>query len=309
MQTSDIIVIGNGPAGVTAAIYGVRAALDVLVFAGPISGGQILQTNDMENYPGFIEPVSGYELMDKMHKQAERLGAKVVHTEISSIDTSSKPFKLTATDGNIYAAKTIVIASGVKPRWTEADGEDKYKGRGISSCATCDGMFFKNKDVVVIGGGNTAFEDVLYLSKICNKVYLVHRREGFRAAQKTVEKVKACPNVEMVLNYTAESFEGDSLGLNALKVKNLNDQTVRELPCQGVFVAIGGVPQTAFLKNSGVELEEDGIIKIDESGKTNIEGIFAAGDCTTEQQFRQVVIAAGAGAKAAVEAINYINLN
>ncbi|MGB2579101.1 thioredoxin reductase (NADPH) [Elusimicrobium simillimum] len=308
MVNTDLLVIGAGPAGITAGIYGVRAGLDVTLFKGPSGGGQLIVTNDIENYPGFIEPVSGFELMDTMHKQAVRLGIKFVEGDIVKIDSSKRPFIVTDNNGAEYAAKAVIIATGSRTRWLGTPGEDKYKGRGVTACATCDGFFYKGKDVVVVGGGNTAFEDALFLSKICNKVYLVHRREGFRAAHKTVEIVKAEPKVEFVLSHVIDSIEGDVLGVTHVNVKDVNTGAVKELKCNGVFMAVGGIPQTDFLAGSGVELHETGQVKVDEKCHTNIEGIFAAGDCA-DPYFRQAIIAAGNGAKAAIEAINLINLS
>ncbi|WP_424245829.1 thioredoxin reductase (NADPH) [Elusimicrobium posterum] len=307
MNNTDLIIIGAGPAGATASIYAQRAGLNALVFSGPFGGGQLVQTNDVENYPGFVEPIGGFELMDTVHKQAKRLGAQFVSEEIKSIDSASSPFTITTTNDKTYSAKAVIIATGSRARWLDVAGENKYKGRGVSACATCDGFFYRGKEVVVIGGGNTAFEDALFLSKICKKVYLVHRRAGFRAAQKTVDIAKANPKIEMLIPYVAQEVIGDDNGVTALKIKNVADGSERSIDCQGVFVAVGGIPQTDFLQGSNIALWPGGEVKVDERCRTNIEGIFAAGDCA-DIYFRQAVIAAGNGAKAAIEAINYINL-
>ena len=304
---TDLLIIGAGPAGLTAAIYGLRGGLKVTVLKGPFGLGQLVQTNDIENFPGFVEPLSGFEIMDKMEKQAARLGAEFLTETAESVDASKKLFTV-KTDGGVHEAKAVIVATGSHARWLGVDGEKEYRGRGVSACATCDGFFFRGKDVVVVGGGNTAFEDALFLSKICKSVTLVHRRDEFRAAQRTVEIAKAEPKIKMKLFYVAEKVEGDVLGVTGLKVRNVKDNSVETIPCQGVFVAVGGVPQTDFLKSAGVELLPGGQVKVNEKCATNIPGLYAAGDCA-DPNFRQAVIAAGAGAKAAVEAINHINLN
>lgn len=305
--TADLIIIGAGPAGCTASIYAMRAGLKTIVFSGPFGGGQLVQTNDIENFPGFIEPLGGFELMDKMNKQAKRLGAEFLSSEIKKIEKKESLFSLTSSDGKEYTAKAVVVATGSRARWLDIPSEKKYIGHGVSACATCDGFFYRGKDVVVVGGGNTAFEDALFLSKVCNKVYLVHRRNAFRAAQRTVDIAKDNPKIEMVLCSVIEEIEGDDKGVSAVKVKNVTDNSERIIECQGVFVAVGGVPQTDFLQGSGVDLWPGGQVKADERCRTNVEGIFAAGDCA-DIYFRQAVIAAGNGAKAAIEAVNYINL-
>jgi thioredoxin reductase (NADPH) len=302
-----MLIIGAGPAGLTAAVYGQRAGLRVKVLKGPFGLGQLVQTNELENFPGFVEPLSGFELMDKMEKQAARLGAEILDDTVESVDTSKRPFAV-RTSGGVFEAKTVIVATGSHARWLGVEGEKEYRGRGVSACATCDGFFFRGKDVVVVGGGNTAFEDALFLAKICRSVTLVHRRGEFRAAQKSVDIAKADPKIKMKLFCVAEKIEGDVLGVTGITLRNVLDNTVETVPCHGVFVAVGGVPQTDFLKNSGVELLAGGQVKINEKCATNIPGLYAAGDCA-DPNFRQAVIAAGSGAKAAVEAINHINLN
>lgn len=307
MINTDVLIIGAGPAGCSAAAYTVRAGLKTIILGGAMPGGQLLQTNDIENYMGFIDPISGFELMDKMHKQVTRLGAQLLRTTALKIDSSKKPFTVQASDGKTITALSIIIATGAAARWLGVEGEEQFKGKGISACATCDGFFFKGKTVCVVGGGNTAFEDALFLSNFCTKVYIIHRRDGFRAHQHTIDKAKTNPKIEMVLCSVTEELHGDETGLKAITVRSVVDDSLRKIECSGLFVAIGSVPQTAFLEGSGVTLEKDGYVKIDDKMRTTVEGIFAAGDCA-DNIYRQASIAAGTGAKAAIEAISYVNI-
>lgn len=307
MTQTDLLIIGAGPAGCSAAIYGVRAGLKTIIAGGTMPGGQLLQTNDIENYAGFENPVGGFELMDQMHKQCKRLGVQITTDEIIKIEGRQPPFIATAASGVQYQAAAIVIAAGASARWLGVKGEENLRGHGVSACATCDGFFFKGKEVVVVGGGNTAFEDALFLSQFCPKVTLVHRREGFRADAVTVEKVKNTPNISMMLNCVMDEVLGDS-AVTGAKIKNIQTQEVTTLPCQGIFVAVGAVPQTAWLKDSPVELTPSGLVQVDSKQRTNIDGIFAAGDCT-ESEFRQASVAAGSGAKAGISAAAFVNLH
>lgn len=306
MTETDLLVIGAGPAGCSAAVYALRAGVKTIIAGGAMPGGQLLQTNDIENYAGFVNPVPGYELMDNMHKQCKRLGAQITSDEIVKLEGGKPPFILTAAGGEQYKASAVIIAAGASARWLGIEGEEKFKGRGVSACATCDGFFFKGKEVVVVGGGNTAFEDALFLSQFCPKVTLVHRREGFRADAVSVEKAKNTPNITMLLNCVVQDIVGDETVTGAV-VRNVQTSDLVQVPCSGIFVAVGAVPQTAWLKGSGVELEPSGLIRVDAQQRTNIEGVYAAGDCT-EEQFRQAVVAAGSGAKAGIAASAFINL-
>ena len=307
MTETDILIIGAGPAACSAAVYTLRAGLKTVLLGGDIPGGQLLQTNDIENFPGFIIPVSGFELMDNMHKQVKRLGAEIVSDRAVKVDTSARPFVVTTAGDKQYKALSVIVATGSAARWLGVEGEEEYRGRGISACATCDGFFFKGKEVCVVGGGNTAFEDALFLTNFCKKVYLIHRRGEFRADRVTVEKAKNNPKIEMVLCSVVEKLHGDVLGLTGITVRNITNDNLREIQLQGIFVAVGSIPQTAFLAGSGVELLPAGQVKADERTRTNIEGLFAAGDCA-DTIYRQAVIAAGSGAKAGIEAIAYVNL-
>lgn len=307
MIKTDLLVIGAGPAGCSAAIYAVRAGLKTIIAGGAMPGGQLLQTNDIENYAGFINPVGGFELMDNMHKQCKRLGVEIVTDQIVKLEGTQTPFTATAAGGEQYQATAIVIAAGAAARWLGVPGENPLRGHGVSACATCDGFFFKGKEVAIVGGGNTAFEDALFLSQFCPKVTLIHRREGFRADAVTVEKVKNTPAISMLLNSVVEEVLGDE-HVTGAKIKNVKTGEVSQLKCEGIFVAVGAVPQTAWLKDSPVKLAENGLVIVDGKQRTNIDGIFAAGDCT-EAEFRQAAIAAGTGAKAGISAAAFVNLH
>ncbi len=307
MIKTDLLIVGAGPAGCSAAVYAARSGIKTIIAGGAMPGGQLLQTNDIENYAGFINPVPGFELMDNMHKQCKRLGVEIVSDEIVKLEGTQTPFTLTAAGGTQYQATAVIIAAGASARWLGVEGEERLKGHGVSACATCDGFFFKGKEVVVVGGGNTAFEDALFLSQICPKVTLVHRREGFRADAVTVEKVRNTPNITMQLNCVPEQVLGDT-SVTGVILRNVKTQEKIEIPCAGIFVAVGAVPQTEWLKGSGVALEDNGLVKVDARQHTNIDGVFAAGDCT-ESEFRQAVVAAGSGAKAGIVASAFVNLH
>lgn len=302
---TDILIIGCGPASLTAALYTLRSGLKTTILAGSAPGGQLLQTNDIENYPGFVNPVGGFELMDSMQKQAKRLGAEIVSETAAKVDSQNK--KVICASGAEYEYLSLIIATGSAARWLNVAGEENFKGKGVSACATCDGFFYKGKEVCVIGGGNTAFEDALFLTNFCPKVYLVHRRDGFRADAKNIAAAKANAKIEMIIPAVVDGLQGNENGLEAVVLKNPQTGEKRTIKVQGAFVAIGSVPQTAFLKDSGIILNEAGQVIVNERTQTNIEGVFAAGDCTNTL-YRQAVVAAGAGAKAGIEAASYVNL-
>ena len=301
------MIIGAGPAGCSAAIYAVRSGVKTMIAGGAMPGGQLLQTNDLENYAGFENPVGGFELMTAMHKQCKRLGVEILTDKIVKIEGEKTPFILTAESGEQYESMAVIIAAGASARWLGVSGEEKLKGHGVSACATCDGFFFRGKEVVVVGGGNTAFEDALFLSQFCPKVTLVHRREGFRADAVTVEKVKNTPNISMMLNCVIDEVIGQEK-VTAAILRNVKTQEKTTLSCDGIFVAVGAVPQTDWLKESAVKLTENGLVQVDAHQQTNVAGIFAAGDCT-EPEFRQAIVAAGSGAKAGLSAASFINLH
>lgn len=302
---TDILIIGCGPSALSAALYTLRAGLKTTILAGSAPGGQLLQTNDIENYAGFVNPISGFELMDNMQKQAKRLGAEIITETAAKVDTKNK--KVLCQNGSEYEYLSLIIATGASARWLNIAGEDKFKGKGVSACATCDGFFFKGKEVCVVGGGNTAFEDALFLTNFCPKVYLVHRRDGFRADAKNIAAAKANPKIQMIIPAVVDTLEGTENGLEAVVLKNPQTGEKQTIKVQGVFVAIGSVPQTAFLKDSGVLLNEAGQVLVNERAQTNIEGVFASGDCTNTI-YRQAIVAAGTGAKAGIEAASFANL-
>ena len=305
MTQTDLLIIGAGPAGCSAAIYAVRAGVKTVVAGGSVPGGQLLQTNEIENYAGFINPVGGFEMMDAMHKQCKRLGVEFTSDEVSKIEGEKSPFTVTCVGGKTYQATSIIIATGAQARWLGLAEEGRLRGKGVSACATCDGFFMRGKNVCVVGGGNTAFEDALFLAQFCPKVYLVHRREGFRADQVTVEQARKNPKIEFVLNVVPEQILGAE-SVTGLRVKNVQTGETRDLDVSGVFVAIGAVPQTGFLKDSLVALADNGLVLADDRTRTTVEGIFAAGDCS-DKYYRQAIIAAGSGAKAGIEAAAFIN--
>ena len=296
-KVENLIIVGSGPAGLTAGIYAARAGLQPLIIEGMLAGGQLTQTSEVENFPGFAEPVTGMALMAAMRAQAERSGVRFEMDEISSVDFSGAEKRLDGMMGS-YFAKSVIVATGAGARWTGLPGEMKYKNKGVSACAVCDGAFFKGADVAVIGGGDTALGDALYLSRIAKSVALIHRRDSFRGAKVLVERVKAAENITLFMETRVESFEGDGARLNALKLSG-----GREIAVTGAFVAIGHEPVTKFLAGA-IELDEAGYVKVD-GVKTNVEGVFAAGDCA-DPFYKQAVIAAGAGAQAAIEVQHYL---
>lgn len=303
---TDILIIGCGPSALSAALYTLRAGLKTTILAGSAPGGQLLQTNDIENYAGFVNPISGFELMDNMQKQAKRLGAEILTETAAKVDTQNK--KVICKSGAEYEYLSLIIATGASARWLNIAGEDKFKGKGVSACATCDGFFFKGKEVCVVGGGNTAFEDAIFLTNFCPKVYLVHRRDGFRADAKNIAAAKANPKIEMIIPAVVDSLQGTENGLETVILKNPQTEEKKTIKVQGVFVAIGSVPQTEFLKDSGILLNEAGQVIVNERAQTNIEGVFASGDCTNTI-YRQAIVAAGTGAKAGIEAAAHASLS
>lgn len=293
----NVIIIGSGPAGLTAGIYTARAGLSPLVIEGMNALGQLVQTPEVENFPGFAEPVSGINLMTSMRKQAEKAGVRFAMDEISSVNFSGSELKLSGMAGD-YTSKTVIIATGAEAKWTGIEGENTYRNRGISACATCDGAFHKGRSVAVIGGGDTALSDALYLSRICEKVTVIHRRGEFRGTKVLADQVLATPNIDVKWNTTVTSFEGDGKRLNAISLSDSD-----RLDVSGVFVAIGHAPKTAFLKGA-VELDENGYIKVNNT-HTSRPGVFAAGDCA-DPDYKQAVSAAGTGAEAALEVQRYL---
>ena len=299
----DIIIIGSGPAGFTAAIYAVRGGASTALFGGVAPGGQLLQTMEIENYPGFTEPVAGADLMQNMLKQTVRLGAAVFNEKINSVDFSERPFKLTAGSGKSYTAGSVIAATGAQARWLGLPSERKYIGKGVSGCATCDGFFFRGKEVCVIGGGDSAAEDALFISKFASKVYLVHRRDTLRAIFRLQEKVRARPMIEIVYGHMPEEITGEDK-VTGISLKNVKTGAIRRLETTGIFIAIGHTPATELFRGK-LNLDDSGYIVTDDKLGTSVSGVFAAGD-VMDTRYKQAVAAAGAGCKAAMEALLYL---
>lgn len=296
----DIIIIGAGPAGLTAAIYARRAAKKTLVLEAKTYGGQIINTLDIENYPGETH-ISGFDLANKLYSQAESLGAELVFEKVEYIADKGE-FKEIKTDEKVYRAKAVIVATGSENRKLGLDNEEDLVGRGVSYCATCDGAFYKNKNVAVVGGGNTALEDALYLADVAAKVYLIHRRDEFRGAETTVERLRKKGNVEFVYNSSVTKLNANKK-LTDIEVTD-NDGKTRSLAVDGLFVAVGRVPATRFL-DGVVEMDEGGYIKAGEDCVTNVPGIFVAGD-NRAKEIRQLVTATSDGAIAAMNAVKFI---
>ena len=299
----DTVIIGAGPAGCSAALYAARAGLDTALIEKYSPGGQMALTGDIDNYPGFEEGVDGFTLGMKMHKGAERFGITTIYGEITEVDFSEKIKKLTTSSGEIFA-KTVIIASGAKARELGVPDEKKLIGRGVHYCAHCDGNFYRNKTVVVVGGGNSAAADALYLSRLAEKVYLVHRSDTLRATKIFLEPLMKAENVEFLWNSTVEEFLTE-LRVKGVKIKDTVPGETKDVLCDGVFVSIGRDPTTEFLKGK-VELDQNGYVIADETTKTNIDGVFAAGDVRTKA-LRQVVTAVADGAVAVHFAEEYLN--
>lgn len=297
----DMIIVGAGTAGLSAAIYGARAGKKVLVLEANTYGGQIVRSPEVENYPG-IAHISGYEFAQNLYEQAVNLGAEVEFENVVEIRADGRE-KYVVTEENEYTALSIILATGAINRPLGVEGEDNFVGAGISYCATCDGAFFKGKDVAVVGGGSTALEDALFLSAYCRKVYLIHRRDAFRGEQKYVDNLKTKDNIEFVLNSQVTTLHGDNF-LEAVEVQDKFSGETRTIPVAGLFVAIGQMPQNASFANL-VQLDKSGYITAGEDCRTNVEGIFTAGDCRTKT-VRQLTTAASDGATAALAACEYL---
>ena len=302
----DLIIIGAGPAGMAAAVYAARAELDFIVLEKEMmSGGQIINTYEVDNYPGLFH-MGGFDLAMKFREHADALGTKFVTGEAERIESVAGGKKVVLKDGTEYEARTLIVSGGAKHRHLGASGEEKLAGSGVSYCATCDGAFFRNKDVAVIGGGDVAVEDALFLARMCRKVYVVHRRDSFRAAKTLVSKLVAAENVEIVYDSVVREIKG-SMKVEALLLENKNTKEEREIALDGVFIAVGMLPETAMYAGV-VDLDESGYIVADETGKTSDPAIFAAGDIRTKQ-LRQVITAAADGANAVWSVEHYLQTN
>jgi len=300
-------IIGSGPAGYTAAIYAARALLDPVLIAGIQPGGQLTITTDVENYPGFADVIQGPWLMDQMRAQAEHVGTELINDIVLEADLSQRPFTLKMDSGATIRAETLIIATGAQAKWLGLPTEQKFQGFGVSACATCDGFFYRGKEVVVVGGGNTAVEEALFLTNFASKVTVVHRREEFRAERILQERLFAHPKIEVVWNSAIEEVKGteNPLGVTGVVLKNLQTDAVSEVACDGFFVAIGHAPASALFKDQ-LEMDASGYLKVKPgTASTAIEGVYAAGD-VTDDVYRQAVTAAGMGCMAALEAVRFL---
>lgn len=303
---AEVLIIGSGPAGWTAAIYAARAMRDTLVVAGLQPGGQLTITTEVENYPGFAE-IQGPDLMIKMQEHALKMGARLAEDHIASVDFSSRPFRAVGESGTVYTGDSVIISTGAQARWLGLDTEDKFKGFGVSACATCDGFFYRGKDVVVVGGGNTAVEEALYLTNFASKVTLVHRRDSLRAEKILQHRLLNHPKVEVIWDSVLDEVLGDEnpLGVTGARLKNVKTGETTDVPVHGVFIAIGHSPSTELFKGK-LDMKDNGyLITAPDSTATNIPGVFAAGD-VTDETYRQAVTAAGMGCMAALEAERFL---
>ncbi|MDD6581132.1 MAG: thioredoxin-disulfide reductase [Bacteroidales bacterium] len=309
METTKCLIIGGGPAGYTAGIYASRADMKPILIEGPQPGGQLTITTEVENFPGYPNGKSGPDIMNDIREQALRLGTDMREGMVSSVDFSKRPFRCIIDNEDEILAETVIIATGATARWLGLESEQTYRGFGVSACATCDGNFFRGRDVAVVGGGDTALEEASYLAKLCNKVYLVHRRDEFRASKAMQKRIFATPNIEVVWNSVPTEIVGGKQGfrkfVTGLAISNKKTGTASTLPIDGVFVAIGHTPVTDLFAGQ-IDLDEHGYIRTrPDSTATNVDGVFAAGD-VQDPHFRQAITAAASGCKAALEAERFL---
>ena len=305
---TKVLIIGSGPAGYTAAIYAARALLKPILVFGAEPGGQLTTTTDVENFPGFSKVIQGPWLMEEMKGQAAAVGTEMIQDHINKVDLSKKPFVATSDNGQVYTADSIIISTGAQARWLNLDSETKFRGFGVSACATCDGFFFKDKEVAVVGGGNAAVEEAMFLTKFASKVHLIHRRNELRAEKLLQEKLKANKKIEIIWDSVVEEVLGtdEPKVVNGIKLKNVKNNKSSELKVDGLFIAIGHDPATSLFKDQ-IEMDKEGYLKTKpDSTVTNVPGVFAAGD-VKDKIFRQAVTAAGMGCMAALEAEKYLS--
>ncbi len=305
-EKTKCLIIGSGPAGYTAAIYAARADLKPIVYQGLQPGGQLTITTEVENFPGYPEGITGPEMMEQLKIQAERFGTDVRWGIVTEVDFSERPFKITSDDGKKILADSVIIATGASAKWLGIESEKRYNGQGVSACATCDGFFYRGKDVAIVGGGDTAAEEATYLAKLCNKVYMIVRRDELRASKAMQEKVFNTPNIEVLWNHTTKEILGNFSGVNGVLLSNTKTGEDKQIDLHGFFVAIGHSPNTELFKGQ-ISLDEmDYIITTPGSTKTNIEGVYAAGD-VQDHHYRQAITAAGSGCMAAIEAERFLS--
>ena len=300
---TKVAIIGSGPAGYSAAIYAARANLKPMIITGYEPGGQLTITTDVENYPGFADVIQGPWLMEQMEGQARNVGTDIVNDYIKEVDFSKRPFTLKGDSGDEYECETVIISTGAQAKWLGLESEKKFQGFGVSGCATCDGFFFKNKEVIVVGGGNTAVEEAIYLTNHASKVYLVHRRDELRAEKITQDRLFKNPKVEVIWDHVLEEVLGDEQpkSVTGAKLKNTKDGSIKEMKIDGIFIAIGHKPNSDIFKDTGLDIDEEGYLITDsDSTATKIKGVFAAGDIQ-DKIYRQAVTAAGTGCMAALE--------
>ena len=306
-MSARVVILGSGPAGLTAAIYAARAGLSPVIIQGIVPGGQLTTTTDVENYPGFRDVIQGPWLVEEMQAQAEHVGTKVVWDHIAAVDLSRRPFRLTGDSGTIYSADTLVIATGAQARWLGLPSEEHMKGRGASACATCDGFFYRGKKVAVIGGGNTAVEEAMYLTNHSHDVTLIHRRDSLRAEKILQDRLFANPAIKMIWNHEVAEFVGggDPEALIGLDIRDTRTGAISRIEVEGAFVAIGHTPATELFAGQ-LELDKDGYIKVEVgTTKTSVAGVFACGD-VMDKIYRQAVTAAGTGCMAALDAEKFL---
>ena len=305
---TKVLIIGSGPAGYTAAVYAARAMLSPILVYGSEPGGQLTTTTDVENFPGFADVIQGPWLMEQMKDQAKAVGTVMIEDHIGSVNLKSTPFEAIGDSGQKYTADSIIISTGAQARWLNLESEQKFRGFGVSACATCDGFFFKDKEVAVVGGGNAAVEEAMFLTKFASKVYLIHRRNELRAEKMLQAKLKSNKKIEIIWDTVVEDVIGtkEPKTVNALKIKNVKDNKVKELKVDGLFIAIGHDPATSLFKDQ-LNMDKEGyLITKPDSTETNIPGVFAAGD-VKDKIFRQAVTAAGMGCMSALEAEKYLS--
>ena len=304
-MAEKVIIVGTGPAGLTAAVYAARAGLAPLSIEGPESGGQLMTTTDVENYPGFPLAVMGPDLMDGMHKQAERFGARFLFDSVQSVELGRRPFKLSL-DGQTLEAETLIVASGASAKWLNIDSETKLRGHGVSACATCDGFFFRGKDVVVVGGGDTAVEEALFLSRLCRSVKVVHRRDELRASRIMTERAMRSEKISFVWDSVVDEIHDlAAQKVTGVSLRNVKTAEIQQVACDAVFVAIGHNPNTEFLGGQLETTKEGFIVCRGRTTETSVPGVFAAGD-VADSRYRQAITAAGSGCAAAIDAERFL---
>ena len=299
----NVIIIGSGPAGYTAGLYSARAMMEPMMFAGYMSGGQLMLTSDIENFPGYPQGIGGPEMMIDLRSQAERFGLEVVDKNVEKVDFSSRPFGIWV-EGEEFRAETVIICTGAEAIWLGAEGEQGQKGRGISTCATCDGAFFKGDEVIVVGGGDSAMEEATFLTRFASKVTIIHRRAVFRASKVMLERARNHPKIEIRAHRQVKEWLSDDKGLTGAVLEDPRDGSLEEIDCTGAFIAIGHRPITEFLEGQ-VDTDEEGYIIHSEHTMTSIPGIFAAGD-VVDTRYRQAITAAGMGCQAAIDAERWL---